>query len=208
MGKIVQSVATLAILAVATALTVGIANESEATPVDVASSEQVEADGEGEAGATASSPAGLAVTAVSVEPQDAIIGLWRLDPESIKMSDERFAQVPAEYRAEAVAQARRSAGAARFEFTREGAMNLYAGDMMKEGAYEITSVNSDTLFLGTVPDLSQLEITQNLSVRVGVDRLWVTDLATTAAPHVLVRVEIASKAQGTTPEPEPKATAQ
>ena len=203
-----------AVLFVAASLTFGCSSKSAAAPLALAGEGQdiekqaAELPNDRGAAPASSVPAPATEPLTAAESQTALTGLWKIEPESILETDARFAQVPEEYRAEAVQETRNAVRGARFEFTEDGAMNLYSGSTIKEGRYEIESATAGMLILSTIPDLSTPSFTQSLSVEVSANRLSVTDLAAATATHMLVRADLEDKAPPVTIDAESKATSQ
>ena len=82
------------------------------------------------------------------EVRDELVGIWRVQLSALADSPEIKALDEAQ-REQALKTAQQMVGNLAFEFTPDGKMNLYMGDKVRNGTYEVITAKGDVISLKT-----------------------------------------------------------
>ena len=110
----------------------------------------------------------------SDEAQMMLIGIWRIDLDSLR-DDPEVKNTPKEERAEALRMAKSMMQNVAFEFTQDKKMNLFMSSQVRRGTYSVTGAKDNLL---TVTTTNSEDGTQKTiyEVRVFAEALELTDL--------------------------------
>ncbi len=107
------------------------------------------------------------------EVQDELVGIWRVKLSALADSPEIKA-LDESQRQRALETAQQMVGNLAFEFTPDGKMNLYMGDKVRNGTYEVLKAKGDVISLKTTHGSGAEVETEEVEVVLGDGTLKVT----------------------------------
>ena len=107
------------------------------------------------------------------EVRDELVGIWRVQLSAVADTSEIKALDEAQ-REQALKTAQQMVGNLAFEFTPDGKMNLYMGDKVRNGTYEVITAKGDVISLKTSHGSGAEVETEEVEVVLGDGTLKVT----------------------------------
>jgi hypothetical protein len=106
------------------------------------------------------------------EAQDTLVGIWRVKMDGLADTPE-IKKLPVGEREAAIKRAQQMLPEIGFEFTPDGKMNLYMGDVIRNGTYKIIKASGDKLTVEMRHGRAKPEV-ETVEILVGDEILTVT----------------------------------